>query len=89
MNAQRRKALKAVVKKLEALDELRQEVKEMLEAVRDEESEALANMPEGLQESERGQQMQEYIDTMDSAMDDLDMMDVESIWDQLNDIVQG
>lgn len=89
MNAQRRKDLKAVVKKLEALDELRQEVKEMLEAVRDEEAEALSNMPEGLQESERGQRMQEYIDTMDSALDDLDMMDVESIWDQLNDIVTG
>ena len=35
-----------------------------LEMVRDEEEEAYDNMPEGLQESERGEMMQEAIDTL-------------------------
>ena len=89
MNKIRRKALAGIIAKLEELESLRQEIQEELEEIRDEEQEALDNMPESLQEGERGQQMQEYIDTMGSAMDDLDMMDVESIWDQLNDIVTG
>jgi vacuolar-type H+-ATPase subunit E/Vma4 len=89
MNAQRRKELKAIIEKLEQLDALRQEVQEMLEAVRDEETEALENMPEGLQESDRGQQMQEYIDNMDGTVDDLDMMDIQAIIDQLQEIVDG
>lgn len=87
MNAQKRKALKAAIKKLEALDKLRQEVYEMLEEVRNEEIEAFENMPEGLQESERGRQMQKYIDSMYSTMDDLDMMDVQAAVDQLQVIV--
>lgn len=89
MNAQRRKELKAIIEKLEQLDALRQEVREMLEAVRDEETEALENMPEGLKESDRGQQMQEYIDNMDSTVDDLDMMDIQATIDQLQEIVCG
>ena len=89
MNAQRRKELKAIIEKLEQLDALRQEVQEMLEAVRDEETEALENMPEGLQESDRGQQMQEYIDNMDGTVDDLDMMDIQAAIDQLQEIVDG
>lgn len=89
MNKQRRKELKAIIEKLEQLDALRQEIQETLEAVRDEEQETLDNMPEGLQESERGQQMQEYIDNMDSSVDELDMMDVQAAIDQLQEIVDG
>ena len=87
MNTKKRKALKNVIKKLEALDKLRQEVYEMLEEVRDKETEALENMPESLQESERGRQMLEYIDSMDSTMDGLDIMDVQAAVDQLQEIV--
>lgn len=87
MNKTRRKELARIVAKLEQLDALRLEIQEELGAVMDEDQEALDNMPEGLQESERGQQMQEHIDSMEYAMDDLENFDVESIMDQLNEII--
>ena len=86
MNKIRRKELAKIVAKLEELEALHQEIMEELEAVRDEEQEALDNLPENLQESERGEQMQEYIDAMESAMDDLEQLDIEEIRDLLNDI---
>lgn len=88
MNAQRRKALKAVITKLEDLESLRQEIKEELEDIMDEEQESFDNMPEGLQESDRGQQMQEYISTMEGAIDDLDSMDIDGLTDQLREIAE-
>ena len=86
MNKARRKELAQIVAKLEELEALHLEIKEELEAVRDEEQEALDNLPESLQESERGEQMQEYIDAMESALDDLEQLDIEEIRDLLNDI---
>ena len=88
MNAQRRKALKAVITKLEDLESLRQEIKEELEDIMDEEQESFDNMPEGLQESDRGQQMQEYISTMEGVFDDLSDMDIDGMADQLREIVE-
>ena len=86
MNAQRRKALRVIITKLEELDSLRQEILERLEEVKGEEEEALGNMPESLQESERGQQMQEYIDIMESATTELEYIDLEGMLDQLREI---
>lgn len=87
MNKIRRKELAHIIEKLEALDALRAEIQEELETVMDEEQEAFDNMPESLQESERGEQMQEYIDAMQYAMDDLENFDVESIMDQLQEVI--
>ena len=87
MNKMRRKELAKIVAKLEALEALRQEIQEELEAVMEEEQEALDNMPESLQDSEKGQEMQEYIEAMESALDDLDLFDIDSIRDQIDDIV--
>ena len=87
MNKIRRKELARIVEKLETLEALRSEIQEELEAVMDEEQEAFDNMPESLQESEKGQQMQEYIDAMESALDDLEEIDIDSIRDQIDDIV--
>ena len=42
-----------------------------LEIIKDEENEAYDNMPESLQESERGQIAQEASDNLDSAYDSL------------------
>lgn len=88
MNAQRRKALRVILTKLEELNSLRQEIQERLDEVTGEEQEALDNMPESLQESERGQQMQEYIDTMESLQYDLDNIDADSMMDQIREIVE-
>lgn len=86
MNKARRKELAQIVAKLEELEALHMEIKKELEAVRDDEQEALDNLPESLQESERGEQMQEYIDAMESALDDLEQLDIKEIRDLLNDI---
>lgn len=86
MNAKRRKAIEAVITRLEELDSMREEIREQLAAVRDEEQEALENMPESLQESDRGQQMEDYIDTMESVTGELDLIDIESLIDQLREI---
>ena len=64
MNRARRKSLKAILERMDELTAIIEEVKEELQGVMDEEEEALGNLPESLQEGERGQQMQEYIDTM-------------------------
>lgn len=87
MNKIRRKELAHIVAKLETLEALRLEIKEELEAVMDEEQEAFDNLPESLQESERGQQMQEYVDALESAVDDLEEIDLDSIRDQIDDII--
>lgn len=86
MNNTRRKRLSFVLAKLEELDSLRELTRELLSDVLTEEQEALDNLPESLQESERGQQMQEYIDIMEEVTGELDLMDIESLADQLRDI---
>lgn len=45
--------------------------REILEEVRDEEQESFDNLPEGLQEGERGEQMQENIDALEEFLDNL------------------
>lgn len=89
MNAKRRKALAAIVTQLEELESLRQEIQERLEEIMEEEQEAFDNLPDSLQGSERGQQMEEYIDTMDGVNDDLDCMNIDELTDQLREIVAG
>ncbi len=89
MNKMRRKELARIVAKLEELEALRSEIQEELEAVMDEEQEALDNMPESLQDSEKGCQMQEYINTMDYVLDDLDSICIEDLIDQLQGEIIG
>lgn len=89
MNKIRRKALRDIIKQLGELENLRSEIAERLEEIMDEEQEALDNLPDSLQESERGQQMQEYIDTMSSVLDDLDLIDTEIMGQQLEEITEG
>lgn len=65
MNKQRRKMIAEVVEKIEAL-------KGDLEMIRDEEQDAFDNMPESLQGSMRGEEMEEAIGYMDDAIEGLD-----------------
>lgn len=89
MNKIRRKALEAIITRLEELETLRSAIREELEEIMDEEQEALDNMPESLQDSERGQQMQEYIDAMSGVLDDLDYIDVEAMGQMIEGIVEA
>lgn len=50
---------------IDSLEDIKQNIESML----DEENEKYDNMPEGLQESERGEAMQNAIDNLESASD--------------------
>lgn len=59
MNRIRRRSLKAILGQLDELSTVLETVKEALQDVLNEEQEAYDNLPEGLQDAEREQQMQE------------------------------
>lgn len=65
MNKARRKQLEDLIEQLSV-------IKESIEAVLEEEQEAFDNLPEGIQESERGEVMQENIDNLQTAADSLE-----------------
>lgn len=71
MNKERRKRLQEVVDKL--LD-----IQSELEAVKDEEQECYDNMPEGLQASSRGEEMEENVSYLEDAIEETDGL-IESI----------
>lgn len=79
MNKDRRKQLSELCDRVKALEEKINELKELrdgivtdLESVRDEEQEALDNLPESLQNGERWQDMRSSIDSMESALSSLE-----------------
>lgn len=67
MNKQRRKLIAEAV-------ELLEQAKEIINQAATEEQEAYDNMPESLQYAERGEQMSEYISTLETTESDLDDM---------------
>lgn len=75
MNNDRRKALDELYKRLEVIQVNVENIgdvdepAELLEAIRDEESDARDNMPEAFQNGEPGERAQEAIDNLDTAVD--------------------
>ena len=65
MNKQRRKEIATILADLDA-------VKIRIETVQSDEQEALDNLPENLQSSQKGEDMQGYIDTFDEVLGFLD-----------------
>ena len=65
MNKARRKWLEDIIGKLE-------EQKDELYQLYEEEQEAYDNMPESLQESERGQMASEFVDSLETEHDSLE-----------------
>ena len=75
MNNLRRKAISALMEKLEVIyDEL--------ESITADEEEAFDNMPESLQESERGEKSQECIDNLNDVLSQ-----IEDIKDLLDEVI--
>lgn len=72
MNNTRRKAIMKIAERLE-------ELKTDFELLRDEEQEAFDNMPESIQESERGEHVENIIYNMDEVLENL-----ESAFDMIN-----
>jgi predicted transcriptional regulator len=77
MNAKQRKTLQCYAESL-------YEIKSAIEEMMDEETEKFDNMPEGLQESDRGEAILEAIEKLESSASSL-----EEAIDQLDEITEG
>lgn len=87
MNAKRRNAIDSVINELiEKFEEIKSEAIDQLSEIRDTEQEAYDNLPESLQESERGENMQNCIDALEYFMSDLENMEIEGTDDLLEEI---
>ena len=89
MNKDRRKTLKDILVQMDELGAVLEAVKENLQSVKDEEEEALGNMPEHFQESENGERMQEYISALEDVIDSLENLDVEDLKEKIEEIIEG
>ena len=67
MNNTRRKAIQKIIDTLEDL-------REDLDALKDEEQEAFDNLPESLQESEQGEAMEHSAYVLEDARDSIDLV---------------
>ena len=83
MNKDRRKQIASAIDEIRDLETRIAAVRENVEHIRDEEQEAFDNIPESLQEGDRGQAMQSAIDYLDCAVSDLDCIDIESLIENL------
>ena len=85
MNKERRTRLEKLIEKLEEIKDSINDIRDEIECVKDEEQEAYDNMPESIQQSDRGCNMEENIDDLDSAYD----IDIEDSVDEIIDYLQG
>jgi len=83
MNANRRKQIAEVIESIKALDDRIDEIMCFIEEIKDDEEECFDNLPDSLQESERGEAMQEAIDNLDSAYSELESIDTGDLVDYL------
>lgn len=74
MNKQRRKDLDKVREYVEAANQPLADALNDLEGIRDEEQESYENLPESMQDGDRGQAMQEAIDALGEALMHLETM---------------
>lgn len=81
MNNDRRKAIRALAAEVTALNAIlsdaigkAEDLHSQLEALKDEEQEYYDNMPEGLQNSDKGSVAQEAIDNLENALSALESL---------------
>lgn len=72
MNRDRRKELAEAITLLNGAQEDLESAKDIIDSVRDEEEEAYDNLPESLQEGEKGEVMQVNIDSLDEIVSELE-----------------
>lgn len=77
MNKQNRKDIEKLIDKLD-------EVKTDLEFMQRDEESKYDNLPEGIQDSEKGEAMQEAIENLESAV-----ISIEEAIDYINEILEG
>jgi len=74
MNKERRKKLDEAIRKL---SDVVAEAKGIVEEARDEEQDAYDNLPQSLQDGDKGTRMQESIDELTNAADTLDTVETD------------
>lgn len=85
MNANRRKQIAEAAKLIEQAHDLILAASEQLEDVRTDEEDAFDNLPDSLQETDRGEAMQEAIDNLQEAIDELENFDFDAVYDYLDE----
>ena len=85
MNANRRKQITEAIKAINELTERIDEIKCFIDDIKCEEEECYDNLPESLQDGERGDMMQEAIDNLDSAYSSLEDIDFDETISYLED----
>ncbi|AYF72204.1 hypothetical protein L4O78_006351 [Pseudomonas aeruginosa] len=88
MNKERRKRIEEASAKIAEAEAALQAAQEIIQEVRDGEESARENLPESLQDGERGQAMQEAIDALDSALSEIEGVDLSEISSQLETAAQ-
>jgi hypothetical protein len=79
MNAKRRKEIEKILASLE-------DIEERITALYEEESEAYENLPEAIQDSERGENMLAASEALENAMDEASSID--AIMDSLREALE-
>jgi len=72
MNNERRKEIAKAVDLLVKAKVQYEEAAAILDSCKDEEEEAFENLPEGLQSSDRGETMEQNVEYLQTAIDELD-----------------
>ena len=89
MNNDRRKRIKAVIKELNSSLEIIDAQYEELESLTEDEEEAFDSLPESIQGSDRGEEMEANIGTLSEQQDSLSTVadTVREIVDELQDLL--
>ena len=85
MNKERRATIAALQERMQTLIDEATQLREDIEGVRDEEQDYLNNMPESLQNGEKGEKAQAAIDAMEEAINYLDDMTGSGAADKLEE----
>lgn len=85
MNNERRKEIKLAISLLEAVKDKLADAQNIVETERDGEREYYDNMPENLQQGDRGQAADAAADALGEVFDALDGLDVDDLITKLNE----
>ena len=90
MNNQRRKDIREAMSLLEDAAAKLEQAKSILETAGEEERDAYDNLPESIQEGERGCAMEEAADNIDEIVSDIDDMvsSVQDMIDNCEEVIQ-
>lgn len=88
MNKQRRVKIQSIVASLKRTSNALNEAIEEIDSVRNDESYAYDSLPEGLQYSQRGENMEAAIDSLESAYDNI-LSAISSIEDAKSDLTDA